>query len=366
MTILKYAKTVFLAALVAVFSISFSSCESFFEEEGDCTPIHKIRFVYDMNLKWADAFPSEVHSVDLFVFDEDGKYVKTYYGRGDEVDQPGYEIILDVPAGKPYTFVAWCGLYNEGAKEESFSVTECKPGETTVDELLCWLNALSAEMETRAGENEEMVKSDKQLYFLYHGLLENEMLEDQQRGETYVHTVYLTKDTNHIRIILQELTSNTDMSPNDYTFSIEDADGVMAYNNAVVSDTKIEYTPWSQVSDEIGVGRVDVNNGEINYVRGVIADLSVSRLLASHKNKLFLTITNANNNEVIARVPLLQYALLARPYYESAYGHNMTDQEFLDREDEYEMTFFLYNNRWMNAYIDILSWRIVLHDYELQ
>lgn len=44
----------------------------------------------------------------------------------------------------------------------------------------------------------------------------------------------------------------------------------------------------------------------------------------------------------------------------------MTAQEFLDREDEYSMTFFLdANKKWISTSILIHSWRIVLDDVEL-
>ena len=44
----------------------------------------------------------------------------------------------------------------------------------------------------------------------------------------------------------------------------------------------------------------------------------------------------------------------------------MDDQEFLDREDEYMMTFFIDENlEWYAAEIYIQSWRIVLHDYDI-
>ena len=29
------------------------------------------------------------------------------------------------------------------------------------------------------------------------------------------------------------------------------------------------------------------------------------------------------------------------------------------------MTFFLFNRRWLDAYIDIHQWRIVVHDYDV-
>ena len=44
----------------------------------------------------------------------------------------------------------------------------------------------------------------------------------------------------------------------------------------------------------------------------------------------------------------------------------MSDQEYLDRQDEYNMTFFLdENNRWLATTIIINSWRVVLNPTDL-
>lgn len=369
---MKFHKTLltkcFAVALTAVFSLSTASCEDIFEDEGDCDVTHRVKFVYDKNLKWADAFPSEVKSVNLYVYDSNGVFVKKYLGRGEELSNPNYYITLDLPADD-YRLVAWCGLENEGAAEESFSVPEPVAGVSRIEELTCRLNAENTPPATLSRDNDSedsgIYYSDKRLYFLYHGMLDI-TLEDNHDGKTYDHIINLTKDTNHIRIILQELSNDEGLNAEDYEISIESANGLLGFNNELLGNATIKYTPWSQVSDVIGVGRIETGSGEIKYVKGLVADLSVSRMMASQLNDMVLTIRDANSKEnIIARVPIIQYALLSREYYEIAYGHVMDNQEFLDREDEFVMTFFLYQNRWMDSYIDILQWRIVLHDYGL-
>ena len=45
----------------------------------------------------------------------------------------------------------------------------------------------------------------------------------------------------------------------------------------------------------------------------------------------------------------------------------MTDQEFLDREDDYVMTFFLDENyEWISSQILIHSWRVVPNNVEIE
>lgn len=361
MKILRSKITYIVVAIMSLFAMSaLTSCDdSFFENEGDCEVSHKIRFVYDMNLKWADAFPSEVNSVNLYVFDSNGRFVKEYTGRGEAVNQPDYTITLDLPVGD-YKFLAWCGLDNNTDKE-SFTVPEPVVGVTTLEEMSCALNTQKISVYSRS-DSQEPIYSNERIYFMYHGYLEAS-LEDNHDGAEYIYTINLTKDTNHFRIILQELTG-ADLDPDDYALTIEDTNSVMNWDNSLGRDDLITYEPWSQEVTEAGVGKL-ISGNELTYVKGLVADMSSSRLMASHKSSTMLTITNRKSGELIARVPVLEYALLSKKYYESAYGHQMTDQEFLDREDEYVMTFFLYNNRWMNAYIDIQQWRIVLQDYEL-
>ena len=309
---------------------------------------------------------SEVKSVNLYVYDTQGVFVKKYTGSGSDLSNPDYNIILDLPVNS-YRMVAWCGLENEGATEESFTVPEPVAGVSRIEDLTCMLNTRDGLVTRADGEADDadMPVSDKRLYFLYHGMLDV-TLEDNHDGKEYVHTISLTKDTNHIRIILQELSNDEGLDDEDYEISIEAANGLMAYNNDLLGNTTVKFMPWDQQSDVIGVGRPEAGNTSIKYVKGLVADLSVGRLMASQMNDVMLTIRDAETKEnIIARVPIIQYALLSRQYYELAYGHKMDDQEFLDREDEFVMTFFLYQNRWIDAYFDILQWRIVLHDYDL-
>ena len=342
----------------SIATLALVSCHNpVFDDEGDCEVHYYMRFVYDMNLKWADAFPSEVNSVNLYTFDKEGLFVKEFLGRGEDLSLPGYEIELDLDPGE-YQFVAWCGLYNDGKDMESFSVPSPQVGVTTIEQLTCSLNTLSNSLYS--------VYSDSMLHFMYHGFL-SENLPDSQNGASYYYTMPLVKDTNHVRIILQQL-SGENMSPADFDFSISAVDGILAYDNSILGDVNVEYLPWNKQVGEAGIGKVDTENntGSLIYVDGVIADITMCRLMADQKDDVRLVISNAKTQETIANVPIIQYALLSKEYYESAYRHSMTDQEFLDREDEYILTFFLDKNlKWISSVILIQSWRIVLHDYEV-
>lgn len=351
---LKKFKIFSLLFLLGALAAYLTSCDVIYEDEGDCRSLYRVRFVYDMNLKWADAFPSEVHAVNLYVFDENGLFVKEFAESGEKVDNPGFYFEFNdetIPPGR-YTLLAWC-QNDETKAGKSFTIPSPVAGETTLEDMTCTLNTLSS--------SQYPEYSDTQLNFLYHGMTEVE-LPAVHEGLTYDYTVYLTKDTNHIRIILQEL-SGDDIDASSFEMKIESANGRLAYNNLLLPfNPVVTYLPWSLTSDKMGLE----NDNILTYNYGVIGDFSTSRMMASQAGEFFLTLIRKDTGEeVIARVPVIQYALLSKEYYEAAYGHPMTDQDFLDREDEYVLTFFLYNGRWLDSYILINSWRVVLHDYEL-
>ena len=363
MNIIKSLKTTLLAVALAMPGILTTSCDDniIFEDQGDCTVRYYLQFVYEMNMKNADAFPAEVESVNLYAFDENGLFVKEFQESGDVLDKPGYLMELDLQPGQ-YTFVGWCGLVNEDGVR-SFTVPDMVPGQTTIDELTCTLNA----EKTRAAGDVEY--SDSKLHFMYHGMIEA-FLPDLGEGYqlNYYYTMPLIKDTNHIRVMLQELNSTKDMEVRDYDFSIEIVDGLLLYNNAVSPESpSIIYDPWEKQSNYIGVGNINPDDSTIKYHKGIIADFMTSRLMADQQNTSFLTITDTNTGKVIAKVPYIQYPLMSLEYFRSTYpwARNMTEQELLDRMDEYEMTFFLEQGQWVSVQIDILSWRVVIHNYEL-
>ena len=338
--------------IMAGASLVFASCHHpVFDYEGDCEVNYYMSFVYDMNLKWADAFPSEVNSVNLYAFDENGIFVEEFTAGGEEVSRPGYLLHLDMPAGE-YQLLAWCGLDSESGDGENFTVTQPVKGVTRIEEMTCRLRTESL---TRGEEY-----SDMRLNFLYHGYM-TVSLPDSQDGRDYYYTMLLTKDTNHIRVMLQQVSD--DISAEDFNISLTSANGEMAYNNAIIGDTDITYLPWYTDTNVLGVGNKD---GVITEYTGVIADLSTCRMMMADMDEMRLNVRNKDNSSLIFSVPIIQYSLTAKKYYEEAYGHRMTDQEFLDRQDEYMLTFFLDEDmKWIYTIIDILSWRVIIRNYEV-
>lgn len=344
--------------IVAALLLVLVSCDSvIYDDEGDCMVTYRLKFRYDMNLKWADAFANEVKSVHVYAFNPQGVLVWQKSESGSALAAADYAMPLDLPAGD-YRLIAWCGLDNEN-EDDSFSVPDLTVGTSRMEELQCRLNR-----EYDAGKN---ALSDTRLDFLFHGALDVSLPDNDVDGGDYLYTMPLVKDVNHVRIILQHL-SGEDLDANEFSFTIEDENGLMDYDNNLLPDENILYKAWNKQAGTAGVGKDDVDTQDtraIIYVNGAIADLTVGRMMETHRKKMILTITH-NDGRKVAQIPVIDYALLAKDYYELAYGHTMSDQEFLDREDEYVMTFFLdEDGRWASSSILIHSWRVVLDNVDL-
>lgn len=350
---------ILIAALALVSLSVLSGCDSYiYDSEGDCSVTYRLKFRYDLNLKWADAFASEVKSVHVYAFNADGILVWQKSERGASLGAPGYAMTLDLPAGD-YHLIAWCGLDNEGGRH-SFSVPEMTEGVSRKEELLCRLKRYRRTSPAGKADTSGEAYIDESLDFLFHGMLDVSLPEAEDGG-IYDYTIPLTKDTNHLRIILQHLSAQ-DVDVNEYTFRIEDDNGLMSHDNRLVEDEPIVYNAWKTQEGTAGI----ISGGVVANCKTAVADITVARMTEGHAGRMFLVISR-KDGETIARVPVIDYALLSKDYYEEAYGHKMTPQEFLDREDEYVMTFFLdESHKWMSSYIMVHSWKVVVNNADIK
>ena len=317
--------------LMTLFSVLWmTSCGNIiYDEEGDCDAFYRIRFKYDMNMKFADAFAHEVKSVSLYVFDEADNLVWSDTDINEVFANDEHAMTLKVAPGN-YRLYAWCGLMNG----ESF---------TLQDDLSCKLN--------RSHDTEGQAYVDKDLLPLFHGAMECTFPDEPG---THTYTMSLTKNTNVVRVVLQHL-SGQSIDKEQFSFRITDTNGWMDTDNHLLPDEAVDYYAWHTDS-----GTAGVEERAITEVSAVIAELTVARLVKGQNPKLVIT-DNESGKEVV-RIPLIDYALLVK----GNYNRDMSDQEYLDRQDEYNLTFFLdENNQWMSAYIYINSWKVVLQYTDL-
>lgn len=338
-----------------------ASCDSaIYEDLPVCeeTARHAVKFQWTRNMLGADAFSGNVHSVAVYVFDENDKYVTTFTESGDVLAMQGYTLpIVGLEPGN-YTFVAWCGLDNSAeraTRSESFTIDDCIAGKTSRQDLLCTMK--------RDIYSDGTHHSSEELFDLYHGTAYGVTIyDDNDLGDDHIYTINLTKDTNNVAIILQNL-SGEDIDISKFFFQIEENNGTMKPDNSLdETDEVINYHEYDTFTGTAGVDIDTKGTRAIENVTTGMALIKTSRLMANKHS--MLTIRNSETNELVARLPMIDYALIGK--VGDPKGKFMTPQEYLDSQDDYKLTFFLdKNGNWMSAYININAWTIYLQDTDI-
>ncbi len=337
----KTKKTCLLLMTAIISTIGMSSCDdAIYDYEGDCSVNYRIKFRYDYNMKFADAFAHEVNTVTLWMLDEDGNVVLKKTESGEALAQEDYAMTVEVQPGT-YSLLAWAGTADKG----SFIIPDAQNGKG----ITCTLE--------RNYNHGGFAYVDEDLDRLFHGYLPNQ--EFGQTEGTFYYTVPLVKNTNNVRVVLQHI-SGEPVDKDKFQFTITDTNGKMDWDNTVLPDEEITYKAWLTQSGVAGTTDEYANARGSHAFSAAIAELTVPRLMTNHKPRL--TVTNSETGATVFSIPLIDYALLVKGFY----NREMGDQEYLDRQDEYNMTFFLDEGyRWIDSYIYINSWKIVLQNSEI-
>jgi hypothetical protein len=149
-----------------------------------------------------------------------------------------------------------------------------------------------------------------------------------------------------------------DVDPDLFRFEIKDENGFMAHDNTILDDEVLTYSPWSVTAGSAGIG--DDETKAQTSVSVAVAEFTVGRLVT--ENNPVLSIYNCKTDEKVLSIPLKDYALLVK----GNYNKNMSNQEYLDRQDEYNLTFFLDEfGDWASSHVIINSWHVVLQNSDL-
>ena len=290
------------------------SCTSIDETLPECRLY--VRFRYDYNMEFSDAFASQVNRVDVFVFDKDGTFVMKKSEQGETLGGGSYRMPLPLPVGE-YRIAAWAGM------SDDFEMPEPVAGKTTLEEL------------TVRMKREESLVHNKALNPLWYGGVQAVSFTGRQEQ---TETVSLIKDTNKFRFILQKSGPGEELDINDCLFEVRADNGYYDWNNDLLDDDMISYRPYYLEKVE------DV---------GIVVEMNTMRLL-EHK-KVYLTLTRKSDGKELMKIDLIPYLLLTKME-----GHNIPAQEYLDRQSEYAIVFF-YNPELLN----FLSTKIVINGWTI-
>lgn len=333
--------------LFAAIAMGAASCDSvIYDEEGDCAVHYRVSFRYTKNMLRGDAFGAQVTRVNLYVFDKQGHLVTNRSVDRQPTEDNNFFIELDVQPGK-YDLLAWCEGESPISGATSFILGEGKTP-TSISDMVATLPLRGTA---------PSLYSDRDITRLYHGMAANVDFPDTY-GVVDIAPIYLTRDTKHISVLLQNL-DGSPIAEDEFTFAIEASNNEMDYRNNVTSTTTFSYLPWSveQTSatfdgDTPETPLATHSTRVQDEANGLLAELTTGRLIDGHAPKL---VIRDREGEDVIRINLIQYLLMVKGKYEGV----SSDQDYLDRYDDHTMMFFLTGGTWAKVKMYINNWRIV-------
>ncbi len=332
---------ILIAIISAVIGTLFNSC-NVYDSAGDCSVRYRVPFTFTKNIQNTDGFPSQVSLVTLYVYDADGRLVFAGTEGGEILKHPGYAMEIDLPPGV-YSMLAWC----EGTPVAS-DATAFVIGDDASD-----ITGLSAYLPLE-GSDAGYRLCGRDIVPLFHGYNAEVVFPDTY-GDVLLPAVNLMKDTNIINVSLENI-DGTEISPDAISVYIETDNGEMNWDNTLNGNLPFRHEPWSVTpfSSIRGERSRATDDEGVTRITGLLSEFTTGRLMTDRKP--ILVIHRASDHNDI-RFDLVQLLCMVRGHYNGA----LTDQEYLDRMDFHELTFFVDENlNWYTAAgISINGWKVV-------
>lgn len=365
-----------LVCFSAIALTTMSSCIK--EDMDDCPPaISKValQFDYTYNVKQADAFAAEVKNINVYAFDENGKFFDSYIESREKFETGHTMEITGLKDGK-YTFVCLARdrqvMSRAEDDEMEFSFASLTPGVSTIDDLT----------ERMGKDNGEEIKNDKEFAALYTAKTQVDFQRLNQKGNegtVVTSTLSLMKCTKTYRIVLLPYENDqTDFKPENFDVRIEGSAAWLDHKGEKVKNEKITYLPYNMERRANYDGaHTEVNEEPVD--QALIYDLSSSRMFERQNDRRVVRDGDKNNYDdkriIITDlrdkdnpIELFNHSL---PWFLALCGEkvnqNWDDQEYLDREDHYVLMFYVSDKRDYNMItkVNVNGWNVNIKDTEL-
>lgn len=365
-----------LVCFSAIALTTMSSCIK--EDMDDCPPaISKValQFDYTYNVKQADAFAAEVKNINVYAFDENGKFFDSYIESREKFETGHTMEITGLKDGK-YTFVCLAHdrqvMSRAEDDEMEFSFASLTPGVSTIDDLT----------ERMGKDNGEEIKNDKEFAALYTAKTQVDFQRLNQKGNegtVVTSTLSLMKCTKTYRIVLLPYENDqADFKPENFDVRIEGSSAWLDHKGEKVKNERITYLPYNMERRANYDGaHTEVNEEPVD--QALIYDLSSSRMFERQNDRRVVRDGDKNNYDdkriIITDlrdkdnpIELFNHSL---PWFLALCGEkvnpNWDDQEYLDREDHYVLMFYVSDKRDYNMItkVNVNGWNVNIKDTEL-
>ena len=365
-----------LVCFSAIALTTMSSCIK--EDMDDCPPaISKValQFDYTYNVKQADAFAAEVKNINVYAFDENGKFFDSYIESREKFETGHTMEITGLKDGK-YTFVCLARdrqvMSRAEDDEMEVSFASLTPGVSTIDDLT----------ERMGKDNGEEIKNDKEFAALYTAKTQvdfQRLNQNGNEGTVVTSTLSLMKCTKTYRIVLLPYENDqADFKPENFDVRIEGSAAWLDHKGEKVKNEKITYLPYNMERRANYDGaHTEVNEEPVD--QALIYDLSSSRMFERQNDRRVVRDGDKNNYDdkriIITDlrdkdnpIELFNHSL---PWFLALCGEkvnpNWDDQEYLDREDHYVLMFYVSDKRDYNMItkVNVNGWNVNIKDTEL-
>ena len=387
------AKSIFSlkASLIALVALGLASCSAVYDNRDNCVNGIQLRFVYDYHMEpGANAFAANVDCIVVYVFDNEGNYLRQFTETSEQLMEDHYRMVLPLEEGD-YRLMVYGGL---SCNNPTFEIS--KPWDDASraahhDDIIVSLphtNGVSAnklhDIETRQGGlfyGFQYRRSGEKAW-INSSLNESHLMEvsvtSDDFGSTFTeYDVNLMKDTNNIVVILQELSGPFTVDYRDYDFTITDdnfrLDAQNLPNDWEDQNNIPVYKPHTMENRIMGYADNDRRDGSLlehddsTPVQVGLVEFSTSRLHIKNFEKAQLVVKStkesaSEDGREIIRVPLINYLAATRGF---GSGWIKSDQEYLDRQSNWSLYFFLQEGRWVQATVAVNDWIVRIDNIEL-
>lgn len=311
----KTTKRLLTILLVSILSVvSFGGCDSIYDDLNDCHVY--IRFKDEYNMDKQDKFAEECDKVEIFIFDKSDVLSKVITEEGNALKTSNYQVEIPIHSGD-YTVMAWVG------RKDSYDLTGLTVGTSTKKDLL---------LKLKSSDN----KYSGDLDPLWWGTPVN---FNYSGGSHHIETINLIKNTNKINFTLYHNPTVDPLSLANIEVKITTANGSYDYDNTSSDTQTINYTPFNSTAESLSE-----TSEKVSF------SLSTLRLVKG-QNVRFSVINKATGSSLLpaADMDLIEYLLKTKP-------NGMTDQEYLDRQDTWNINLFIAN--YISTSIVINGWTV--------
>ena len=293
---------------VVFVAVSLLSCEKIKDDMDDCGIY--LEFIYEYNMEYADSFEPQVGSVDIFVFDGEGRYLFTKQSPREELIGRKRMFLGGDLAFGDYKILTVGGL-SESFRLSDGSGNALIPGQTQLEDIRLSLVRGS-----------EIVSHEFPPVWI--GVTQ----DIRYQADLSVYQIPLVKETNHFDLVLaraeerSKAVADTENVP--YTFEIVTPEGaVYGPDNTPKREETVIFRPYHLTA---GDGADELSEAHINS----------NRLLYMKEYDYRLIVRSTSTGKVLWDYDLMYLLEHTKPASRPD-GSLLPMQEYLDRQSEWHI-----------------------------